>query len=281
MADTAGTNGVAGHFGRELRRTRTARGWTIAEVARRSGINAAHLSRIELGRRPPTHTVALALDKVFPEKQKWFANWHSESQSWPEIPATFRSWPDYEDITTTIRDWTPSIMTGLVQTEDYARALIAREPGIDRVTAETRLRGRMERQRRFWERKPAVVAAFVVDELSLFRQVGSPEVMAVQTGRLLDIAAMPAVTLQVMPAIEHPANNSGLMIADTAAWCEHAVAGYVFTEPEILRTLALRFDTLRAESYRASESTALLREMKDRWATGVSPLTAMRAAGTA
>ena len=43
---------------------------------------------------------------------------------------------------------------------------------------------------------------------------------------------MPNVTLQVMPAVEHPVNNSGMMIADSAAWCEHAAAGYVFTDPE-------------------------------------------------
>lgn len=280
MNGPTGTNGVAGHFGRELRRTREARGWSTAEVARRTGLNPAHLSRIELGRRPPTAMIAAALDKVFPEKQKWFSNWHSESQSWPEIPATFRSWPDYEDRATTIRDWTPGIMTGLVQTEDYARALIA-TAGIDDTTADNRLRGRMERQRRFWERQPAVVTTLIVDELSLYRRVGSPEVMASQMRRLLDLAIMPTVTLQVMPAIEHPVNNSGIMIADSAAWCEHTVAGYVFTDPETLRTLALRFDRLRAECYKASESTALLREMTDRWSTGASPLIAMRQAGTA
>jgi transcriptional regulator with XRE-family HTH domain len=281
MDGTAGTSGVAGHFGRELRRTRTARGWSIAELARRTGINPAHLSRIELGRRPPTDRIAAALDTAFPEKQRWFSNWHSESQSWPEIPATFRSWPDYEDRTATLRDWTPGIMTGLVQTEDYARALIDTEPGIDPDTAGARLRGRMDRQQRFRDRQPAVMAAFIVDELSLYRQVGSPAIMAGQLRRLLEVAAMPAVTLQVMPAVQHPANNSGIMITDSAAWCEHAVAGYVFTSPQIISSLALRFDTLRAESYRASESTALLREMTHRWATGASPLTATPAAGTA
>jgi hypothetical protein len=126
------------------------------------------------------------------------------------------------------------------------------------------------------------MATFVVDELSLYRQVGSADVMASQLSRLLDIAAMPAVTLQVMPAIAHASNNSGFMIAaDSAAWCEHAVAGYVFTDGETVRTLALRFDTLRAESYRASESTALLREMADKWTTGVSPLTVTRPAASA
>jgi hypothetical protein len=218
-------------------------------VARRSGINGAHLSRIELGRRPPTERIAAALDKVFPERQGWFSNWHSESQSWPEIPATFRSWPDYEDRVTTFRAWTPGIVDGLCQTEGYARALIATAPGVDRATADARLRGRMERQRSFWERQPAVMAAFVVDELSLYRQVGSAEVMAAQLQRLIDIAAMPTVTLQVMPAVAHASNDSGFMIAaDSAAWCEHAVAGYVFTEPETVRTLAIRFDTLRYAS---------------------------------
>lgn len=281
MDGAAGTNGVAGHFGRELRRTRVARGWSIAEVARRTGLNPAHLSRIELGRRPPTEKIATALDKVFPEKQAWFSNWHSESQSWPEIPATFRSWPDYEDRTTALRVWTPGIVDGLAQTEDYARTLMDTEPGIDVATRDIRARGRMERQRRLWERQPAVLVTIIVDVLSLLRQVGSAEIMTAQLYRLLDIAAMPAVTLQVMRAVEHPVNNSGMMIADSAAWCEHSAAGYVFTDPETVRRLALRFDTLRAESYRASESTALIRRLTDIWTTGVSPLTATLAAGSA
>lgn len=225
--------------------------------------------------------IATALDRVFPEKQGWFLNWHSESQSWPEIPATFRSWPDYEDRATMLRVWTPGIVDGLAQTEDYTHALMATEPGIDVTTRDNRARGRMERQRRFWGRQPAVMTTLIVDVLSLLRQVGSAEVMTAQLRRLLDIAAMPTVTLQVMRAVEHPVNNSGIMIADSAAWCEHSAAGYVFTDPETVRRLALRFDTLRAESYRASESTALIRELADIWATGASPLTATLAAGSA
>ena len=162
----------------------------------------------------------------------------------------------------------------LFRSEDYARALIATAPGTDSATATARLRGRMERQRRFWDRQPAVMAALVVDELALYRQVGNAEVMAAQLHRLLEIAAMPAVTLQVMPAIAHASNNSGIMLADAAVWVEHAAAGYVFTDPQTVSPLVLRFDTLRAEAYRASESAALIRRLADIWATGVSPLTA-------
>lgn len=158
---------------------------------------------------------------------------------------------------------------------------MATEPGIDVTTRDSRVRGRMERQRRFWERQPTVMTTLVVDVLSLLRQVGSTEVMAAQLRRLLEIAAMPAVTLQVMSAVEHPVNNSGMMIADSAAWCEHAAAGYVFADPETVRRLAPRFVTLRAESYRASESTALIGRLADIWATGESPLTATLAAASA
>jgi hypothetical protein len=91
-------------------------------------------------------------------------------------------------------------------------------PDVDHATATERLRIRIKRQQRFWERNPPALATFVVDELSLYRRVGSPEVTAAQLGRLFEIAEMPTVTLQVMSAAEHPANNSGIMITDTAAW---------------------------------------------------------------
>jgi hypothetical protein len=218
---------------------------------------------------------------VFPERRGWYLLWLDDIAAAPEIPATFRSWPDYEDRAATLRDWTPGIMTGLLQTEDYARALIATEVGIDNVVRENRVRGRMERQRRFWERKPAVMTVFVVDVVALLRQVGSPEIMSVQLRHLLEVAATPHVTMQVMPAIGHPVNNSGIMIADDAAWCEHAAAGYVFTDAETVRSLALRFDSVRSEARPASESLALIGRLADIWATGVSPLTAMLAAVTA
>lgn len=255
--------------------------WPIAEVARRAELNAAHLSRIELGRRPPTDRIAAALDEVFPERGGWFTAWHGESQSWPEIPATFKSWPDYEDRTTTVRDWTPSILTGLTQTEAYAAALIATTPGLDAATRNVRLRGRMERQRRFWDHGRPVMASFVIDELALYRQVGSPETMTAQLRHLLEIADRAAVTVQVMPAMAHPALASGYLIADSAVWCEHIAGGYVFTDDQTRMAVAIRHDNLRGESYRVSESLALIRRTAEQWATGESPLTRLATEGTA
>jgi hypothetical protein len=120
----------------------------------------------------------------------------------------------------------------------------------------------------------------MVDEMSLYRQVGTPSVMAAQLRHLTEVAARTRVTLTVMPAIAHPANASGLVLADDAAWCEHMAAGGVYTEPQTVSMLAQRFDSLRAECYRASESLAMIDRTTEIWASGVSPLTRMATAET-
>jgi transcriptional regulator with XRE-family HTH domain len=260
-------NGAAGHFGRQMKKERVARGWTLLELAQRTGLDAAHLGRVESGKRPPTTKVAEALDAVWPERLGYFGEWLVESQNWPEIPATFRSWSDFEDKSETLRDWTPSIFAGLLQTEDYTRTLLSVQD-ISQETVTARLANRMERQRRVLGKDTAPRSWFIVDELSLYREVGSPEVMATQLRHILDVAASPKVTIQVLPPIAHPANASGLLLADGAAWTETVAAGYVLTDVKTLSVLGARFDTLRGECYRVSESLAMLGRLADAWGGG-------------
>lgn len=277
-----GNGGVAGHFARQMRKERQAHNWSLAELGRRAGLDPAHLGRVESGRRPPTEAVAAALDAVFPSRRGWFSDWLSESREWAEIPVTFRSWPDYEDRAATIRAWSPGIFHGLIQAEGYARALIAVQPGVTDEVAGERVAHRAERQRRVLRRPGSPPSVWVVaDELALYRQVGTPAVMAAQMRHLAEVAALPQVTVTVMPAIAHAANSSGFVLADDAAWCEHMAAGGVYTDPEVIHRLAQRFDNLRAESYRASESLAMIDRMAELWSAGVSPLTQTATAATA
>jgi transcriptional regulator with XRE-family HTH domain len=280
MSDN-GSSGVATHFGRQLRRDRVAHGWSVHELSSRSGIDAGQISRIENFKRPPTARLALAIDGVFPERRGWYSQWLEDIRAAPEVPATFRSWSDYEDRTATMRIWSPGIMHGLFQTEGYARALIAVQPGTNPAAADERLKARMDRQRRVLSGDHPPLASVLVDELALYRRVGSAEVMAGQMRRLADVAAMPRVTLQVMPAIEHPANASGFVLSDDAAYAEHVTSGYVFTDDQTVSGLALRFDSIRGECYRVSESLALIERLAKLWATGASPLTAMATGATA
>lgn len=276
------SNGVAGHFARQMKKERLAHGWSVAELARRmGGVDPAHLGRVENGKRPPTLEIAAGLDTVFPARRGWFTDWLSESREWPEVPATFRSWPDYEDRSANIRTWTPGIVDGLAQTEDYAAALIAVQPGITAEAANARLTARIERQRRVLGRQDPPPTWIIVDEMALYRLVGSHEVMAAEMSHLLAVAAMPLVTLTVMPAVAHAANASGFVLADDAAWCEHLAAGGVYTDPQIVSALAVRFDNLRAESYRASESAAMIAKAGELWTAGVNPATQMATGASA
>lgn len=274
-------NGAAGHFGRQMKKERLARGWSIQELAQYMGMDAAHLGRVEGGKRPPTENLAAKCDAVFPDRRGWFAEFYNESRDWPEVPATFKSWPEYEDKATSLRVWSPSIIHGLLQTPAYARALIRVQPHITPQTEDQRLTSRMERQQRVIGRDIPPTAWFIIDELSLYRQVGTPQDMAAQFHHILQVGAMSKTTVQVLPPIAHPVNASGFLLADDAAWVEHAAAGFVYTEQEIISALALRFDTLRGECYRVSESAALLERLEGIWKAGASPLTPMATAGTA
>ncbi|HEY1622966.1 MAG TPA: helix-turn-helix transcriptional regulator [Streptosporangiaceae bacterium] len=269
MAGISGRNGkgVAGHFGRQMRRDRLAHGWSMTELAKQTGINGAHLGRIESGLRPPSVRVADALDKVFPERRGWYLQWLDDIRTAPEVPATFRSWSDYEDQSATLRLWTPLIVDGLFQTEDYARALIALT-GVSAEVAAARLGARMERQRRVLGR---CRVSYVLDQSALYRLVGSPEIMTAQLRYLLDVAARPNVVLQVMPEMAHVALAASYALADDAVWSEHVVSGGVYTDPEIIASVAVRHDNLRGECMKVSESLALIEGLADQWTGGNLP----------
>ena len=212
-----GGNNPATHFGKQLKKERLARGWGLREFAELTGLNAGHLSRIENGKRPPTENVATACDAAFPERRGWFTEYYEELRGWSEVPAAFRNWAEFEEKASRLYDWWPSIVTGLLQTEDYARALIDTVPGTTAEVAAARLANRMERQRRVLAGESPPKVTFIVDEMALYRCVGSAAVMAGQMRRLREAAAMPLLTLQVLPAVAHNANASGFIVADDAA----------------------------------------------------------------
>lgn len=270
---------AAGHFGRQMRKERLAHGWSLPEFSTRVGFDAGHLSRVENGKRPPSEALAQACDQVFPERRGWFLDWYEESRHWAEVPPGFRNWAELEDKATTLRAWMPGIVTGQLQTEDYARALLATYPGVSDEVIKNRLAARLERQRRVLMRDNPPLVWFVVDEMALYRLVGSPAVMAAQMRQLAAMAAMPNVTLQVLPAVAHPATASGFILADESAYAEHVTSGYVFAD-ETVSAMARLFDSLRAESYRASESLALIDRTEKAW-TGGSPVFQAPTAGTA
>jgi transcriptional regulator with XRE-family HTH domain len=261
---SSGTSDPVRYFGRQVRKARLAKRWTIAEFGQRIGYSSGAISRIENGKRPPTELFAQMCDRAFPELAGWFSDFYAESRTWIATPPWFRSWVEHEQRAAVLRIWQLGVLSGLLQSEDYARAILAMNPGVsdDQVTA--RLAARLERQALLTREDPPTVW-FLVDEAALRRRVGSPEIMAAQLAHLIGVARLPNVTIQVVPDTEHAGLLGGFAIAERAAYVETAVAGQVFEDSEIIASLLTRFDMLRNEALRKSESLRLIERICEEW----------------
>lgn len=280
MAGTHRENLALSHFGRQMKKERLARGWSLQEMSKRmGGGDYAHLGRVERGVRPPTEAIADACDRVFPERRGWFREYYEESKSW--MPPGLRSWQEHEDRAVRLSVWAPGILHGLVQTRDYARTWIETLPGVTADQVAARLDSRMKRQARVLLRDDPPVVTCIVDHAALYRLTDSAEVMAAQMRMLLEVASLPHVRLQVLPATAHAAATSELIIADNSvAYCEHLAAGAVYLEPERVGYLEAIFASIAGECYRVSESLAIIRKAEETWSAvapdGASQVTAVR-----
>jgi hypothetical protein len=130
------------------------------------------------------------------------------------LPPWFRPYIDLESAASRIRSYEGQVVPGLLQTEDYIRALIAGELLDDRPEdVERRVVLRLERQK-LLERTDGFLLWAVIDEAVLRRPVGGGKVMHAQLERLLEATELPTVTLQILPfgASLHPAGIGGFSI---------------------------------------------------------------------
>lgn len=244
----------AKYLAREIRRERQRAKMTLAEFGQRVGYDPAQLSRMENGHRPITQQLVEACDRLFPHRNGWFTEFYREAQQWIVSPPWFRPWLPYESTARELRSWTVAMLDGLIQHEDYARDFLGTLPGATPETVTELLAARMRRQRVLL--KDGASFTFLVDRAAL--DLAS----AAQLRHLVAVAALPAVTLQIVPAAIHTGLSGSFVIADsTAAYTETSVAGIVYEDPDTIASLVRQFGMLQAESMRASESVDLLERM--------------------
>ncbi|MGH3378597.1 MAG: DUF5753 domain-containing protein, partial [Actinoallomurus sp.] len=115
------------------------------------------------------------------------------------MPAWFRPYVDLEEAAQVIRTYEVQFIPGLLQTEEYARAIMAQGAS---ETSETEIARRVElrlrRQRILTASNPTRMWA-VIDEAALWRPIGGSEVTRAQLRALLDFARLQHITVQVMP----------------------------------------------------------------------------------
>ena len=286
---TADTSNPARYFGREVRRARLAANMTLAEFGQAAGYHTGQISRIERGVRPPTETFAQMCDKVFPERDGWFERFYQESRQWAATPPWFRNWIEHEQRASTLRVWQPSSLSGLLQIEPYALALLRTFPGATGEQVAERLAARIARQAILTREEPAApMAWFLIDEAALQRCTGTADIMATQLDHLVTVAGLPNVTIQVVPNVAHAALTGGFAIAEAAkgaaAYIETALTGQVFEDADVVRELTTRFDALRTEALRGTESLHLIEKVASecrQQSAGANPATQAPTAASA
>jgi hypothetical protein len=236
----------------------------MTEFGQRIGYDAGQISRVETGKRPGTPMFAQMCDRVWPHRSGWFSEYLEDSKQWLANAPWLRAWLPHEQGTTQYRAWTYGIVSGMLQTPDYAREIIRVGPSATQELVDTRVQARIARQALISREDPEPPAmSFLVDECSLRRRIGSLEIMRAQLWHIIDVAGLPNVTVQVVPEGANAGLQGSFILVDDACYIENARAGEVFEDQETMITMSVRFDTIRSEALRASESLTLLERMCD------------------
>lgn len=203
-------------LGEELRRLRLGAGLTSREAARLVGWHQSKVSRIETGRSGVTHadvvrlldaygigdtrlrTVLEALAGAGPgAPERGGAGWWHAYRA--VIPQQYRDFISLEAEACGARTLETSVVPGLLQTPDYARAVTrAALEGLPEVTVDALVEVRLARQEVLRGAAPLRLEA-VLDEAVLRRQVGGAAVMRRQLRALAEVARLCHVRLQVLP----------------------------------------------------------------------------------
>jgi transcriptional regulator with XRE-family HTH domain len=204
--------------GARLRRLRTEMGLTREEAAEAIRASEWKIHRLENGQVGFKDRDIVDLLRLYevtdPEEVAEFVTLAREANTpgwWRHygdlLPSWFRTYVDLEAAAALIRTYEGQFVPGLLQTDDYMRAVVQGahlEDSGEELGRRVRLR--MARQTLLTREQPPRLWA-VIDEAALRRPIGSPGVMRGQLERLLEASKLPNVTLQILPfaAGAHPA----------------------------------------------------------------------------
>ncbi|GLZ15046.1 transcriptional regulator [Actinomadura sp. NBRC 104425] len=180
------------------------------------------------------------------------------------------SFAELEDDAVQIRAWEVQFVPGLLQTSDYALAVIrAGNPDEPEEVNLRRLQARMAR-RAILERQSAPALVCVLDEAVLRRPVGGPEVMARQLDALVDVGKKPNVSIRVMPTGigEHAGMDGPFVILgfdsplDPDVVYLEGMGGEIYLEDvEQVSRCSVRFDRICDQALSEQESAALIKDI--------------------
>lgn len=262
----------------DLRRLRERPDLTTEEAAAQLGDDWSRykVSRIEQAKTKPTINGVTAMLDLYGvdsatraalielAKNAWRRGW------WEDYNDLFKK-PSYvalEDDAARIHEWSPQLIPGLLQTDEYAREVIRTWERGDESSVQRRVMARITRKALLGRAEPpAPDLTAIVDEAVLRRPIGGVKVMRSQLHALIDVAERPNVTVRVVPF--HIGTHAGLdgpfivlgfpeRIAPDVAYVETKAGATYVESVESVQRFKLDFEKLKVAALSAEESVDLI-----------------------
>ncbi|GAA1385388.1 helix-turn-helix transcriptional regulator [Kitasatospora putterlickiae] len=256
-------------IGVQLRRSRKARGLTQPQLGEITRFSASYISRIERGVEPPSRRLAQEVDRALDT-----GGTIELMLDQLEHVVLKEGLPEYiaqEAKAVTIRLFHLGLITGLLQTREYAQAYelaAVRRGAATPQQADGRVNLLLNRQAALKRTPPPFIQA-VLDEWNLRRPIGGRAVMIGQLQYLEELAQQPNVTLQVAPLdlgedrpFVHPVNLLTMATGKMLGYTESHKTGLLERDAKILSAWARDYDQLQVEALSRARSLELIREVR-------------------
>ncbi|MFI9391982.1 Scr1 family TA system antitoxin-like transcriptional regulator [Streptomyces bauhiniae] len=251
-------------FGTELKRRREEAGLTQTELGAKVFVSGGYIGQFEQAIRKPQLDVAQRIDEVLGTDGFFERLWRKliKEQQYADY---FAHAAELERLATTLCEWAPAVVPGLLQTPEYARAIyLASNPLATDEWITEMVRLRMGRAEILKDVTRPVYWA-VLHENVLRTPVGTNTVMAQQLGHIVNGARARQVLVQVLPFAAGPHPQMGKMMvlkefddAPPTIYTEGVLSGNLLDDPAVVKRVQWDYDLLRAAALSPEASLAMI-----------------------
>lgn len=259
---------VPAFYGAELRYQREAAGLTLEQLAEGSYRGISFLSQIERGERRMPEDLARHVDRKL-TTDGFFARRCEDARKARTAghPQYFADMPDMEKAATSIEDWAPAVVPGLLQTEAYVRRLSRTAKPWDRPEdIEVKVRARIRRAE-IWKRDDRPAYWAILREELIRKPLLPAEHMAEQLEHIAEVIRSTRSVLQILPetTAAHPLMMGMAKImtfpdAPQLVWTEAEFSGQAIDYPPLVTDYRKSYDLLRAVALPPEASLAIVEE---------------------
>lgn len=255
-------------YGKLVRLFRDNAGLTQDELAERIGYSGEQVSSVEQGRRPAKTPFTQAAEQVLNAGGALQAL--QDDVDLAKLPAFFRDFAILELDALSRYSYDPLLIPGLLQTEDYARALFQGHcPPMNTETIEQNTEARLSRQK-LLGKTPLVAFSFIIEEASLRNPLGNSALMREQLLHLRAVADQGNIDIQVMRRSTgyHPGLSGPFVLVETTdhqhfGYIESQEVGVLVNDAARISTLGSRYGRLRSQALNTEESAAYIEQLAE------------------